>query len=35
MPQAALQAAGADRVMPLPEIARAIVDLVEEVRHVP
>ena len=35
MPQAALQAAGADRVTPLPEIARAIVDLVEEVRHVP
>ena len=35
MPQAALQAAGADRVTPLPEIARAIVELVEEVRHVP
>ena len=35
MPQAALQAAGADRVSPLPEIARVIADLVEEVRHVP
>jgi two-component system chemotaxis response regulator CheB len=35
MPQAALQLAGADRVSPLPEIARVIADLVEEVRHVP
>lgn len=35
MPQAALGLAGADRVAPLPEIARAIAELVEEVRHVP
>ncbi len=35
MPQAALHLAGADRVAPLPEIARAIAELVEEVRHVP
>lgn len=35
MPQAALLAAGADRVAALPDVARAIADLVEEVRHVP
>jgi two-component system chemotaxis response regulator CheB len=35
MPQAALHLAGADRVSPLLEIARAIAELVEEVRHVP
>ncbi len=35
MPQAALNLAGADRVSPLSDIARAIADLVEEVRHVP
>lgn len=35
MPQAALHLAGADRVSPLPEIARVIAELVEEVRHVP
>ena len=35
MPQAALNLAGADRVTPLSEVARAIADLVEEVRHVP
>ena len=35
MPQAALAHAGADRVSPLPEIARVIADLVGELRHVP
>jgi two-component system chemotaxis response regulator CheB len=35
MPQAALNLAGADRVSPLPEIARAIAEMIEEVRHVP
>jgi two-component system, chemotaxis family, protein-glutamate methylesterase/glutaminase len=35
MPQAALNLAGADRVSPLQDVARAIAELVEEVRHVP
>jgi two-component system, chemotaxis family, protein-glutamate methylesterase/glutaminase len=35
MPHAALLHAGADRVLPLPDIAAAIVELVEAVRHVP
>lgn len=35
MPQAAMQIAGADRVVPLSGVANAIVELVEGVRHVP
>ena len=35
MPQAALQLAGADRVVAASEIGAAIVELVDEVRHVP
>jgi two-component system chemotaxis response regulator CheB len=34
MPQAALQHAGADRVAPITEMGQAIVELVEETRHV-
>lgn len=34
MPQAALQHAGADRVLPLGEIGNAIIELLESVRHV-
>jgi two-component system chemotaxis response regulator CheB len=35
MPQATLNVAGADRVMPLAEIGASIVEMLEAVRHVP
>jgi chemotaxis response regulator CheB len=34
MPHAALQHAGADRVLPLGDIGNAIVEMLEPVRHV-